>query len=143
MQINREAPATARKEIVIAAAPETVWAVHTDIDSWPSWHPDITRADLDGSLKPGSAFRWKSGPGSITSTLVVVEPPGRIAWIGTTLGTRAIHTWDLESTEDGTRVVTEESMEGWPVTVAKGFFRNTLDRTLDTWLTGLKATVEA
>ena len=33
MEINQEAPAVALKEIVIAAPPEAVWAVHTDIDS--------------------------------------------------------------------------------------------------------------
>jgi uncharacterized protein YndB with AHSA1/START domain len=142
MEINQQAPAVALKEIVIAAAPETVWAVHTDIDSWPSWHPDITASELKGPLEPGSTFTWKSGPGSITSTLNVVETPRRVVWTGKAMGARAIHVWRLEPTDDGTRVVTEESMEGWPVSLLKGFFQKTLDRTLDAWLPALKAAVE-
>jgi uncharacterized protein YndB with AHSA1/START domain len=143
MEINKKAPAMVVKEIVIAAAPEMVWGVHTDIDSWPGWHPDITAAALHGSLEPGSAFTWKSGPGSITSVLEVVEPNRRIAWTGKAMGIHAIHVWRLEADRDGTRVVTEESMEGWPVTILKGYFQRTLDRTLDAWLDGLKATAES
>lgn len=142
MEINRAAPAVALKEIVIAAAPEAVWAVHTDIDLWPSWHPDITAAELKGPPDQGSTFTWKSGPGSITSTLSVVEPHRRVAWTGKAMGTRAIHVWRLEPSSDGTRVVTEESMEGWPVSLLKGFFQKTLEKTLDAWLLALKIAVE-
>lgn len=59
------------------------------------------------------------------------------------MGTRAIHVWRFEPTNDGTRVVAEESMEGWPITVLKGFFQRTLVRTLDASLAGLKTTSEA
>lgn len=142
MEINEEAPAIVRKEIGIRAAPETVWAVHTNIDAWPSWHPDITRAALQGPLEPGSTFTWKSGPGSITSTLEVVEPPRLVTWTGKAVGARAIHVWRFEPTGDGTRVLTQESIEGWPVTLLKGFFRRTLDRSLDAWLAGLKTKAE-
>lgn len=142
MEINQAAPAVAMKEIVIAAAPETVWAIHTDINSWSNWHPEITAVELKGPLKPGSTFTWKSGPGSITSTLNVVEPFRRVAWTGKAMGTRAIHVWRLEPTGEDTRVVTEESMDGWPVSLLRGFFRKTLDRTLDAWLLALKTAVE-
>jgi hypothetical protein len=33
-------------------------------------------------------------------------------------------------------------MDGWPVSLLKGFFQKTLDRTLDAWLPALKAAVE-
>ncbi len=58
------------------------------------------------------------------------------------MGTRAIHVWRLEPTEHGTLVVTEESMDGWPVNLLKGFFQKTLDQTLDAWLFALKTEVE-
>ena len=58
------------------------------------------------------------------------------------MGARAIHVWRLEPTGEGTRVVTEESMEGWPVSLLKGFFQKTLDKTLDAWLPALKTRAE-
>ena len=58
------------------------------------------------------------------------------------MGTRAIHVWRLEPDGDGTRVVTEESMEGWPVRLLKSFFQETLDKTLDAWLPALKTQAE-
>ena len=58
------------------------------------------------------------------------------------MGTRAVHDWRFEPSDSGTRVVTEESMEGWPVSLLRGFFEKTLDRSLDAWLTGLKAKAE-
>ena len=142
MEISRQAPVSASREIVIAAAPESVWAVHTNIDSWPTWHADISEAALDGPLEQGSTFRWRSGPGIITSTIQVAEPPVVIVWTGKALGTRAIHVWRFEPIDGGTRVVTQESMEGWPVKVARGFFDKTLRRSLDSWLRELKAKLE-
>jgi len=141
-EINREAPAVARREIEIAASPDAVWALHADIAAWPEWHPDITATNPDDLVDAGSTFTWKSGPGTITSTIVVFDPPGKMLWTGRAMGTRAIHDWRFESSNGGTRVVTEESMEGWPVSLYRGFFQKTLDRSLDAWLSGLKARAE-
>ncbi len=141
-EINREAPAVARREIEIAASPVTVWALHADIEAWPDWHPDITAADPSGPLGTGSTFAWRSGPATITSSLAIFDPPNRMLWTGRAMGTRAIHDWRFELANGGTRVVTEESMEGWPVSLLRGFFQKTLDRSLDAWLGALKAEAE-
>ena len=140
--INREAPAVTRREIEIAASPDTVWALDADIGAWPDWHPDITAADPEGPLRIGSTFVWKSGPATITSNLAIFDPPSRMLWTGRAMGTRAIHDWRFEPSNSGTRVVTEESMAGWPVSLLRGFFQKTLDRSLDAWLDGLKAKAE-
>jgi hypothetical protein len=88
MEINRNAPATAQGELQIAADRQTVFAVIAAIDQWPSWNPDIKSVTLQGPVQPGTGFRWKSGPSTLTSTLQVVDPPQEIAWTGTTMGTR-------------------------------------------------------
>src|SRR5215217_5061309 len=75
MEINRNAPATAQGELQIAADPQTVFAVLSAIDQWPSWNPDIKSVTLQGPVQPGTGFRWKSGPSTLTSTLQVVDPP--------------------------------------------------------------------
>ena len=55
-------------------------------------------------LTPGSTFRWKAGPGTITSTLQRVERPRVIAWAGRTFGIKANHVYTLEPRDGKTLV---------------------------------------
>jgi hypothetical protein len=91
MEINRNAPATADGELRIGVDLQTVFAVISAVDQWPSWNPDIKSVELQGPVQPGTVFRWKAGPSSLTSTLQVVDPPREIAWTGTTMGIKAVH----------------------------------------------------
>ena len=88
-------PVIGRSEIEIAAAPEVVWDVLTTIERWPDWNPAVKSVSMRGGLAQGSEFRWKAGPGTITSTLQRVEPPRLIAWTGKTLGIKAHHEYTL------------------------------------------------
>jgi hypothetical protein len=72
MDINRDAPATAEGELQIAADPQTVFSVISAVDQWPSWNPDVRSVTLQGPVQPGTVFRWKAGPSTLTSTLRVV-----------------------------------------------------------------------
>ena len=63
---------------------------------------------VHGAVSPGSVFRWKAGPGTITSTIRQVLPRHSIAWTGTTLGIRAIHVWQLQPRDGATVVRTEK-----------------------------------
>lgn len=121
MQIDHNAPLTTRKEIFIPASPEAVWQLHTDINHWADWRSDISSATLEGLLQPGSVFAWKTPGVTITSTLQEVETNRRIAWTGTGFGTKAAHVWTLEPRDNGTLVITEESMSGWLTRVMKLF----------------------
>lgn len=112
VEINHQAPATAQGEIHIAADPETVWAVISAIDEWPSWNADVKSARLEGPTAPGSVFRWKAGPSSLVSTLQVVERPREIGWTGRTLGIRAVHVFRFELKDGGTLARSEESWQG-------------------------------
>jgi Polyketide cyclase / dehydrase and lipid transport len=59
MEINSNAPIISCHELRISAPLETVWRVHTQIDSWPDWNPDIAKATLTGPLAVGTVFHWK------------------------------------------------------------------------------------
>lgn len=142
MGINHEAPAVGRSEIEIAAPPEVVWEVLTEIDRWPSWNPDIKSMSLQGDVAEGSVFRWKAGPGTITSTIRRVEHPRLIAWTGKTFGVKAIHFYRLEPQDGKTLVRTEESFEGITARLMRGSFQKTLDRGLADGLRYLKAEAE-
>jgi hypothetical protein len=142
MEINRNAPATAEGEIRINAEPHTVFSVIAGVNEWPSWNPDVRSAMLEGALEPGSVFRWKSGPSSLTSTLEVVDPPREIAWTGTTMRIKAVHVFRFEAMGGGTLARSEESWEGLIASMLKGYSRRTLDKGIRSVLAHLKTEAE-
>ena len=142
MDVDRAAPVIARSEIEIAAPPERVWELVTDIGRWPEWDPGVGSAALEGPLAPGSTFRWKAGPGTIVSTLRHVDPPREVGWTGKTMGIAGVHAFRLEPSGVGTRVVSEESWNGFPARLLRGRMRRKLQRSLDAGLRHLKAAAE-
>lgn len=140
--INRHAPVIGASEIEIVAAPTVVWEVLTDFEEWPRWNSDVKSVSVQGGLVEGSAFRWKAGPGTITSVLQTVEPPKRIAWSGKTLGIRAMHVYALEARNGTTLVRTEESYDGLIARLFHGPLQKTLSGSLESGLRHLKAESE-
>ena len=141
-QVNKLAPVVAWSQIEIAAAPEIVWDVLTTFDRWPNWNPDVRSMSVQGGVAEGSVFRWKAGPGTVTSTIRFVEPPRLITWTGRTLGIKAIHVWKLEPRDGGTFVRTAESYDGLVARLFRGPLQTTLDRALEDGLQRLKAEAE-
>jgi uncharacterized protein YndB with AHSA1/START domain len=142
MEIDASAPAVARGEIEIAAPPEIVWRVLADIANWPSWNPDVKSVSLEGPLAAGTRFRWKAGPGTITSTLRTVDPPHRIDWTGKTFGIKAVDVYELEPRDGGTLVRTAESWDGFPVRLFRRRLTKTLQEATDSGLRHLMLEAE-
>jgi hypothetical protein len=145
VEADRNAPVYGTGEIEVAADPETVWGVLADIGGWPTWNPDVTGATLQGPLRPGTTFSWKSGPGRITSTLQVVDRPTELTWTGRTMGIPAIHVYRLRPSEQHsghTIVSTEESWGGLLARLLRQRFTTTLKTAIDTGLDRLKAEAE-
>jgi hypothetical protein len=74
-------------------------------------YPEVKSVSLQGGIREGSVFRWKTNSGKITSTFQPIEPPHHVAWTGKTLSIKAIHSWTLEQTNGKTTVKTAESFE--------------------------------
>jgi hypothetical protein len=145
VQADANAPAFATGEVEVAADPETVWEVMADIARWPSWNPDIRAATVHGPLRPGTSFRWQSGPGTIRSTLQVVERPTELSWTGRTMGIPAIHVYRLRASDQQpghTVVRLEESWDGLLARLLRRPFTRTLQSAIDTGLARLKAEAE-
>ncbi|MPZ98199.1 MAG: polyketide cyclase [Dehalococcoidia bacterium] len=142
MDVNEEAPVVASSHLEIAAAPASVWRTITDIGRWPDWNPDVRAASMEGSLAPGTAFRWKAGPGTITSVLRHVEEPREVGWTGRTYGIRAVHVYRLEPSGEGTHVTSEESWEGVLARLLPGMMRKSLQEAIDSGLRHLKREAE-
>jgi len=140
--IDPRAPVVGASEIAIAAAPEAVWDVLATFEDWPSWNPDVKWASVDGEIVAGTRFRWKSGPGTITSTLQQVEPPRLIAWSGRTFGINAFHVWRLEPQNGATLVRSEESFDGLLARLLRRRLRKTLIGALESGLRHLKSEAE-
>jgi uncharacterized protein YndB with AHSA1/START domain len=142
VEVNQEAPAIATGDIEIQAEPEVVWDVLADINGWPSWNPEVKSAELMGGLREQSVFRWKARPGTITSTLERVDRPREIGWRGKSMGFNAVHVFKLEPHAGGTKVHTEESIDGFFARLFKGSTRKTLQKGLDGSLANLKTEAE-
>jgi hypothetical protein len=132
----------ARKQVFIEASPEIVWNVHTDIDAWVQWQRSISSARALAPLAVGSSFEWKSGGLTIVSTIQTLELNRSISWTGVAIGTQANHTWTLQAKNGGTLVITEESMNGWLVSLLKLFTPLFLEKSLETWLHDLQKRAE-
>jgi uncharacterized protein YndB with AHSA1/START domain len=137
-----EAPVRSSQEIEIAAPPEIVWDVLTGFEQWPNWNPDVKSMSFAGPVAPGSEFRWKSGPGTIVSTLEQVEPPRHVSWRGRTMSIKANHEWRLEPRDGGTLVQTDESFSGLLARLFRGNLQKTLDKSLVEGLEHLKREAE-
>jgi uncharacterized protein YndB with AHSA1/START domain len=136
------APVRSRREIDVAAPPDVVWEVLTDFDRWQEWNPEVKSMSFDGPLAPGAMFRWKSGPGTIVSTVEEIDRPRYIRWRGRTLSISAIHEWRFEGRDGGTHVETDESFSGMLARLLRGSLQKQLDRALEEGLGHLKREAE-
>lgn len=126
-RVEVDGPVVSAREIEIAATPEAVWEVLTGFARWPEWNADVKAMSAPSPVVAvGSEFRWKAGPGEVTSILIDVSPPRRIAWKGRTMGIEALHIWRIEPRGGRALVHTEESFRGLPARL----FRRPLERML-------------
>jgi uncharacterized protein YndB with AHSA1/START domain len=142
VEVHRSAPVVGTAEIEIAASPAAVWEVLADIESWPSWNPDVKTMALSGEVAPGSQFRWKAGGVTIESALEAVDPPRLIGWTGRTIGLKARHVYRFEPRDEGTFVSTEEPYDGWAARLFRKPIQRMLDKALEDGLGYLKAEAE-
>ena len=141
-ETNEHAPVKCRKSVIINANADKVWSVLTDINHWPRWQTDITKAELKGDLKPDATFLWRSGGVKIQSTLHTVDPYRDFGWTGKAPGTLAIHNWKLIEKDGTTKVVADESMEGLVPKFFKKSFNRNLEKGMQSWLDLLKKECE-
>jgi uncharacterized protein YndB with AHSA1/START domain len=136
------AAASSQARIEIAAPPDRVWELLSNIERWPTWNSLVEKAELNGPLHPGSVFKWKSKGFALTSTLREVTPKRRLAWTGKAFGTRAVHIWEMEEANQGTMLRTAESFGGWLPRLMPRAMQRALDETLLAWLQSIKAEAE-
>jgi len=96
-----------RKEIVLPAGRDEVWAALTDPRRLEEWFAN----DVELDLRPGGAarFRWGNGE-SREATVTEVEPAERLAFAWEGEGDVA---FTLADDPEGTRLVVVETSPAW------------------------------
>jgi uncharacterized protein YndB with AHSA1/START domain len=142
MTINQDAPVVQSKEVLINAAPGEVWNVLTDIEEWSNWNTRIKKTTLREKLKTGARFTWKTNGNQIKSQIHTYDHNTTLGWTGKTFGAKAIHKWTLIPINRGTKVIVEESMEGWIISLMKKKMNTILENDIAYWLDQLKIECE-
>lgn len=142
IKINSQAAVVQSQEIIINSKPDVVWQVLTGVEDWPSWNEKVTKTSVKEKLQVGSVFSWKSGGVNIHSKLHSYIDQQVMGWTGQTIGAKAVHNWHLIPTEKGTKVLVEESMDGWLVGLLKKSMNKKLEADMIFWLSQLKLECE-
>jgi uncharacterized protein YndB with AHSA1/START domain len=130
----------------IAAPPERVWGVLTDVESWSEWTSTVTsvrRLD-DGPLRPGSRAKIRQPRIPETEYVVTELEPGRsFTWVAAGPGVLTTARHDAEALPGGgTRVRLSVTQSGWLGSLMGRFYRGLTDRYLANEANGLKARCE-
>jgi len=90
------------------ASRDRVWALWTDVCGWPSWHPGVARAELDGPVAEGTtgAVRAAGGPAS-KLTVLAVEPERRFVTEASERLMRLRFEHELADAGDGELLITQ------------------------------------
>jgi uncharacterized protein YndB with AHSA1/START domain len=143
--VDKNAPVISRASVLIKAPLADVWRLHSDIDNWASWIPEIAPAHkkTPGPLRPGSVFEWSPQNMKAESTIKTIKPLRCTAWGAPVNGITGVHLFTFKQTKDGVLATTEESWAGPPVEADIPGNQAGLDQGLDDWVNRLKDTAEA
>lgn len=132
--------------IDIAAPPERVWDVLSDVESWPEWTPTITAVHLldAGPLQVGSRAKVRQ-PRLPEAEYVVTElVTGRsFTWVADRPGVLTTASHSIEPLASGVRVRLSVAQTGWLGGLTGRLYRGLTDRYLANEANGLKRLCEA
>lgn len=103
-------------EIEVKASPKTVWNILIDAPSWSSYYKGATEVQLldqqQTRLEANSQFAWKTMGLRFTSVIKEYEPYKRLSWESKRRDIQGYHAWLIIPTEEGSKIITEESQNG-------------------------------
>jgi hypothetical protein len=105
-------------QIEIAATPETVWNILTDLDAYSDWNPFVVSAAGRVAVGERLTNRIQSPGGramTFKPTVTTADPEQKFEWLGRLVLPGVMdgrHTFQLHATEVGTRLTHGESFNG-------------------------------
>jgi uncharacterized protein YndB with AHSA1/START domain len=140
------APFFVHNQIEIAAPPPVVWDILTDVRAWPDWYEGATNLTVrspDQRVGPGVVVSWRTMGLNFDSEVKEFEPPFRFAWESRKAVIQGYHAWLIVPTATGSRVITDESFNGFLAYMQRTFIPHKLHRLHQTFLEELKVKAEA
>jgi uncharacterized protein YndB with AHSA1/START domain len=139
-----------RVTTTIAAAPDQVWQVLTDLHRYHQWHPTLELLDGPpaGQVATGTVLRLRAGRGTSTErtfevSVTEMAEPLTLAWEG---GDPQVffgrHRFTLSHEAGGTQLVDEEVFSGAMAQVLLAKYRTALEADYQASAAALKKTVE-
>lgn len=134
-------------EIEINASPEIVWSILIEAESWPDWYEGAKDVKVSGKNSPNlskeARLSWETMGLKFDSEVTEFESNQRLAWLSDKKSIQGYHIWIITPTENGCRVLTAETQNGWLTFFEKTFQPNKLRRLHDIWLAELKQKAES
>jgi len=141
---------TVKTEIDIAAPPEKVWAILTDINKWHEWSPTINASQGEGavgselSITMMSKEAGKDGP-KYNPTIIQMDEPAYFHWRAHMLASIVFTNEkivELKKTETGTKVTHTETFKGMMAALMRGNMEEGVTPMLTMMNEALKQTAE-
>ena len=133
-------------EADIEASPSTVWNILIQAETWSDWYEGASNVNVENSnngvLVADAAFTWKTMGLDFESTIEEFIPHERLSWESDRKNIKGYHAWLIIPTENGCKLVTQESQHGWLTFMQKTFVPRKLRRIHDVWLAEIKRKAE-
>jgi hypothetical protein len=134
-------------QIDIKAPPEVIWDILIHVEDWPNWYKGATKLTVNGGdrgrVNADSMVSWTTMGLDFDSYVREFEPPSRFAWESRKTVIQGYHAWLLIPTADGTRVITDESFNGFLAYMQGAFIPKKLHGLHQVFLEELKEKAEA
>src|SRR5690349_5661633 len=120
-------------ETEIAAPPERLWELTTEVERWPTFLDTVTTVERldDGPFRVGSQARLKQpGQRPTVWTVTEMDAPRRFQWKAHTLGSEMVATHRIEPTATGTRNHLRLDLTGGPAWLTGRLFGPLFRKTL-------------
>ncbi len=141
-----------RTEIVIAAPPEAVWRVITDIEHWDQWSPIIQASEGQASLGSQLTITMVSEEGKggkdgprYQPIITQIDPTKSFRWRAKMIANFVFtndKSFELERTNQGTRLIHKELFSGLMVPMFWGKVKANVPAMLDSMNEALRMKVE-
>ena len=128
----------------VAASPERVWQIMSDIESWPQWTGTTKSAILHGPFELGAKATMEvEGTPKGTFEVTAIEPGRSFVWETTARGVHAVAGHFIEESPGGSRVRLTLDFSGIAAVVFRPMISRVTNRNIEKEAQGLKRAAEA
>ena len=127
------------------ASPARVWQIWSDVNTWPTWNPDMKESHLDGRLKAGATGSINTRSGGKHDVLVTQFEAGRTFELESTAmpATKMAIRATVTPTANGSRISQAFEARGLFAPLVGPMMGGAILKTFNSVLEGLKQKAES